>query len=336
MKTKHKIIVACVCVACLLSAVILTCSANAVTPTSLRWCDYVKYEDTGEAQYIGKNGFDGFDVEQRSDYINTYYMYFNDITLPFNGLYADETNVPRMVLRDDDGTIPGSMLDIYGEFYFSYYAYDSESDSEIVQSVRLDVEVVGEWNNDSEEYTVWDITEAVENALLTQSGVVIDGLWVSISNFSLAIDVVSNPDVVGSEVYSVGIETDLLTNVYHGSLIPLDVPLGSGGGFTQEDINNAFGRGFDEGKQEGLDEGYSDGYDEGYDIGFERGEDKGYTDGYNDGVKVDANIGAFLVSTVGDFLGLPILGDDFTVGHILLIVVTIPLVVWFLKLFAGG
>lgn len=140
--------------------------------------------------------------------------------------------------------------------------------------------------------------------------------------------------------------------------------------------NDGFQDGYLDGEQQGYDKGYNQGLEDGseladseydaawesgynagvqygssdaYDVGYEDGKEVGYTNGYNVGYDTgyldgyegggggtgDFNLGTFLVNSLTTFLDAPIFGDV-TLGAILLILITIPLVLLFLKMFARG
>lgn len=105
--------------------------------------------------------------------------------------------------------------------------------------------------------------------------------------------------------------------------------------------------GLDDGVQMGYDSGYADGEEYGYNLGvnqgqdwgYEWGYDEGYADGYNVGLEngsdIPDNVGEFLGDSVGSFMDVEI-AEGVTIGVILLIAITIPLIIWFMKMFAGG
>lgn len=57
-----------------------------------------------------------------------------------------------------------------------------------------------------------------------------------------------------------------------------------GGGFTQEDLDNAAQEGYDYGWEVGNSSGYTNGYTEGFQIGNQEGYDDGYNAGYDLGI----------------------------------------------------
>ena len=99
--------------------------------------------------------------------------------------------------------------------------------------------------------------------------------------------------------------------------------------------------GYDEGYLDGLDEGYLDGFDSGTEYGESVGYDKGFDDGlyngYDQGVKESIEkMGLFeyIVKSIGSIFNIP-LGEHFTLGGVLAIVVAIPILIAILKLFGG-
>ena len=122
-------------------------------------------------------------------------------------------------------------------------------------------------------------------------------------------------------------------------------------GTYSDGYNTGYTTGYNTGKNEGYVIGHNDGYDAGYEAGFEVSYDSGYTDGYNEGVNTtdSANLGKNLI---GETLSAPIEGlkqfklinwvteNGKTISISLLSVLSaalgVTLVIWFLKLFAGG
>ena len=59
--------------------------------------------------------------------------------------------------------------------------------------------------------------------------------------------------------------------------------LEGGGGFTQEDLDNAYDSGYNIGESDGYTSGLQDGYYDGYQEGKSEGDAEGYSRGYDDG-----------------------------------------------------
>ena len=84
---------------------------------------------------------------------------------------------------------------------------------------------------------------------------------------------------------------------------------------------------------------YQSGYNEGVNAGTDIGYKKGYVDGKNYGLSAGplSQFSYFLTTTVGGFLDAPLFGEgSFTIGHILILFVGFSIVIWLLKLLAGG
>ena len=116
----------------------------------------------------------------------------------------------------------------------------------------------------------------------------------------------------------------------------------SGGSYTDgynAGYNNGYSAGDSAGYVRGYDYGYDVGYDAGVDAGYDAGDSAGYVRGYDEGYLSGAegynSVGEFVAGTITSFLDTPLFGD-LTIGGIMLIVISIPLVVVFLKKFAGG
>lgn len=85
----------------------------------------------------------------------------------------------------------------------------------------------------------------------------------------------------------------------------------------------------------GYDYGYNDGYDVGYDGGYDEGYERGYNKGFYDAPGIWGNLGSFLSTTVGSFLEFEFF-NGFTIANVLSLIVSVGVVILFLKIFAGG
>lgn len=91
-------------------------------------------------------------------------------------------------------------------------------------------------------------------------------------------------------------------------------------------------------KVDGYDEGYSIGKDDGYQIGYDEAKDKYYTlgwqVGYEDGLSEDGIFG-FIIESVEAFLSAELF-PGFSFGLLLTSILGVCLLIWLLKVFAGG
>lgn len=122
-------------------------------------------------------------------------------------------------------------------------------------------------------------------------------------------------------------------------------------GTYADGYNAGYSMGYDVGINEGYIIGHNDGYDAGYAAGEQASYDTGFTDGYNVGVNTtdSANLGKNLI---GDTFSAPLEGlrqfvlidwttDDgrnisISLLSLLSAALGVMLVIWFIKLFAGG
>ena len=132
------------------------------------------------------------------------------------------------------------------------------------------------------------------------------------------------------------------TAIYDNALYLEEYISGYADGYTFG-YDNGSADGYDEGYTDGATDGYLDGYDVGYTYGYTDGSADGYDYGYTDGENKALTNTNWLTRIADTILSLKVLrygqGEAevaLTVGHILGVLVVVPVLVWFLKLFAGG
>lgn len=144
---------------------------------------------------------------------------------------------------------------------------------------------------------------------------------------------------------------DLTVRVSNNAEIYSFVEFNSLRRITSSQYNNAYNSGYNVGLDEGYDDGYDSGYavgrdagyelglNEGFDLGESQGFDRGYQLGFDDGVASTSSgtvdFTSWLGTAVGGFLNFEIF-PGFNMSGILLIIISFSLVMWFLKVFAGG
>ena len=102
--------------------------------------------------------------------------------------------------------------------------------------------------------------------------------------------------------------------------------------------SGSYNDGYASGRNDGYGEGLDIGYGNGYAVGLEDGYEKGRIDGYNDGKTAIGNafgdLSTFLEVSVGGFLNTP-LWPNFSLGALLSLVVSVTLLLAFIKIFGG-
>ena len=102
--------------------------------------------------------------------------------------------------------------------------------------------------------------------------------------------------------------------------------------------SGSYNDGYVSGRNDGYDEGLDIGYGNGYAVGLEDGYEKGRIDGYNEGSTAIGNVfgdlSTFLEVSVGGFLNTP-LWSNFSLGALLSLVVSVTLLLAFIKIFGG-
>lgn len=98
-----------------------------------------------------------------------------------------------------------------------------------------------------------------------------------------------------------------------------------------DELIDAYNKGYNKAYQTGYNEGYDVGYDEGSEISY----DKGYADGVDNAPKEWGSVGQFLVNVLGAFTSAELF-PGFTIGGVLGIIAGGLLLLMFLKMFAGG
>ena len=102
--------------------------------------------------------------------------------------------------------------------------------------------------------------------------------------------------------------------------------------------SGSYNEGYVNGRNDGYDDGLNAGYGNGYTVGLEDGYEKGRIDGYNEGSTAIGNafgdLSTFLEVSVGGFLNTP-LWANFSLGALLSLVVSVTLLLAFIKIFGG-
>lgn len=96
-------------------------------------------------------------------------------------------------------------------------------------------------------------------------------------------------------------------------------------------VENTNQSAYDEGYNAGLDDGYKQGYDDGFRDGFIIGDEGGATSGAGAALQS----ARALIRGVWSIVDVPILGDSFTLGTLLAIVVILGIVIFILHLIRG-
>lgn len=124
----------------------------------------------------------------------------------------------------------------------------------------------------------------------------------------------------------------------YGRPIMTDIPY-ENDAIYDEGYSNGYDEGYNVGASDGYTIGFTDGdaegFDRGYNDGYHVGFDYGYDTGYGQGADIPNDVGEFLSNSIGSFLDTEIF-PGITIGGIILIILAIPLAIWFLKMFAGG
>lgn len=92
---------------------------------------------------------------------------------------------------------------------------------------------------------------------------------------------------------------------------------------------------FDEGYTSGITDGTEIGFEDGYDYGYDEGLEVGFNQGVSQAPGIWGGLGTFLSTTVGAFLEFEFF-SGFTVANVLSLIVSVGVVLIFLKIFAGG
>lgn len=234
------------------------------------------------------------------------------VEITLSGVWYDRDDVPyeeMVVFRNTQGTYsPNQTVEFVGPYTYSYY----EAGQLIGEGVVTSIETA---------YTV------------------------------------KNTFLLGTSITSVGlIQTFLFSENSYTYYNPLAFANGYyAGKHTAPTYEQGYTDGYTTGYNNGRNEGYILGHNDGYDAGYEAGEqasyDTGYTEGFNQGINTNesANLGKNLI---GDTLSAPLealnqftivswitqdgTAINITLGSLISACIGVLLVIWFLKMFAGG
>lgn len=273
------------------------------------------YQNVTSNSSSGKYGF-GFISEDAEVAYFTGDLKFYDFSLSYYDIYENETFSYDYFsfngIDDDVITITADYqyIDVYGQYIensLSLPLLSVTSLNMVGNSTSVSIHKLFKY--------VYDEIVARDNFVTNQGKIYIDSLDISFS------------DTVLSSMYFTSSCYSSDYSDYNGLYYFLsDWP---------DIYQNIYDVGRDEGYFEGNEVGYENGYTEGYLDAYDEARELGFNQGVSQAPAIWGGLGEFFTTSVGGFLEFEFF-PGFSVSNVLALIVSVGVVIVFLKIFAGG